>query len=63
MASEPIAHSASWAIDSEPIRARGIIVNDNLLRCILEPRPNRRVLATAGSVMTVGLAINDARTY
>ena len=26
MASESIAHSASWAIDSEPIRARGIIV-------------------------------------
>ena len=27
-------------------------------RCSLEPRPNRPVLATAGSVMTVGLAIN-----
>ena len=26
MASESIAHEASWAIDSEPIRARGIIV-------------------------------------
>ena len=26
MASESIAHSASWAIDSEPVRARGIIV-------------------------------------
>ena len=24
---ESIAHEASWAIDSEPIRARGIIVN------------------------------------
>ena len=27
MTSESIAHSASWAIDSELIRARGIIVN------------------------------------
>ena len=26
MASESIAHSASWAIDSEPIQALGIIV-------------------------------------
>ena len=26
MASESIAHKAEWAIDSEPIRARGIIV-------------------------------------
>ena len=26
MASESIAHSALWAIDLEPIRARGIIV-------------------------------------
>ena len=25
MASESIAHEASWAIDSQPIRARGII--------------------------------------
>ena len=31
MASESIAHSASWAIDSEPIRARGIIVLRPLL--------------------------------
>ena len=29
-----------------------------LLRYSLEPRPNRRVFATAGSVVTVGLAIN-----
>ena len=28
------------------------------LRYSLEPRPNTRVLATAGLVMTVGLAIN-----
>ena len=27
MASESIAREASWAIDSEPIRARGIIVD------------------------------------
>ena len=27
MASESIALEALWAIDSEPIRARGIIVN------------------------------------
>ena len=26
MASEPMAHSASWAIDSEPVRAQEIIV-------------------------------------
>ena len=31
MASESIAHSASWAIDSEPIRARGITVKYPLL--------------------------------
>ena len=30
MASESIAHLASWAIDSEPIRARGIIVKYTL---------------------------------
>ena len=29
-----------------------------LLRYSLEPRPNRRVLARAGLVMTVGLVIN-----
>ena len=29
-----------------------------LLRCSFEPRPNSRVLATAGSVMTIGLSIN-----
>ena len=27
MASESIAHSASWAIDSEPIQARGINIH------------------------------------
>ena len=31
MASESIAHLASWAIDSEPIRARGIIVKYTLV--------------------------------
>ena len=34
MASESIAHSASWAIDSEPTRARGIIVKYQLARKI-----------------------------
>ena len=30
---ESIAHSASWAIDSEPIRARGIIIIVKYLVC------------------------------
>ena len=35
------------------MRMRGM-----LLRCSLEPRPNSRVLATAGSVMPIALSIN-----
>ena len=34
MASELIAHSALWAIDSEPIRAQGIIVKDTYKKYI-----------------------------
>ena len=36
MGSESIAHSASWAIDSEPIRALGVII----VKYTLIPNPN-----------------------
>ena len=41
MASESIAREASWAIDSEPIRARGIIVKEPIkLMGYCPHRPN-----------------------
>ena len=50
MTSESIAHSVSWAIDSELIRARGIIVNKpgGVLLEILGGvfRPFRQILTT-----------------
>ena len=58
---EPFFHLFDFsALEKDCInRVRSLLnMRGMLLRCSFEPRPNSRVLATAGSVMTIGLSIN-----